>query len=513
MAYDRIFQQGTTMFRRQPRFQSALLVVAVLLGIQLFLIFQATNEESERNLSSSTSSGAELFSPTEASSRFNGGGVLVRALQNGGREQSLRADKKERSLQTQRDYDRFVNSSHIAINDSMDDANVVVFVCNHKYSAAVADSIVGLRIDGGYQGDVAVILQEDEDLSIPKMQEMILDLLQKRIDKAFNSTISMDATSLLEARRRLFFFSVQDLLNSLLDGKPNLCYLGQPPPLSPCKEENRRNGHAAYYRKLLIYHPSIALRWQRVLYMDACMTFHRPYVDWMFDLSAKQQPGKLLAALDPWRWRQKRLMKGQLLLNSPAATNSSEDTSEDTSCTLDPNDEALLRRLVLGNERKFYLPSALSETAYFNSALVLYDTSIVTSYTEVTQSADSTVIELMILYHLLGKVFKGGDQVIQSVYWMYLRDRKEFGILEREFWDDGEMVPYTFEPPPTGSTEVPILSGGNLERAVCRSRPVNKAPFDEEENLSLEEKRQRRWEQRRHQREWRQRQKAQRQRI
>lgn len=73
--------------------------------------------------------------------------------------------------------------------------------------------------------------------------------------------------------QRIFLFSVQELLDSLFGYNSNLSYLRQPPPLSPCKDENRRTGHMAYYRKLLIYHPSIALHYMTQI--DKASYFNR----------------------------------------------------------------------------------------------------------------------------------------------------------------------------------------------------------------------------------------------
>jgi hypothetical protein len=210
-------------------------------------------------------------------------------------------------------------------------------------------------------------------------------------------------------------------------------------------------------------------------------------------------------------------MKGQLLssmvMSAGNMTGLNNNNSSD-SCNLDPRGEKLLRRLVLGKGQQGvteHLPSALSETPYFNSALILYDASVIRSYNDVTQSSSSTVVELIVLYHLLGDVFKGGDQAIQSVYWMYLRDRSDFGVLENDFWDNGELRPYSFEPPQPTQNERQdvIISGGNIDRPICRLRPVNKALFfqGKDESPSLEEKRVKRWNERRSQREWRLKQK------
>jgi hypothetical protein len=384
---------------------------------------------------------------------------------------------------------------------------VVIFVCNGRYHSAVSMGIASLRADGGYNGDVAVILEEDS-ITKDQMREAIVEGERKALTTS-TTNISTAITE-DEISRRLFLFSVEELVESLFSehNRQGLDYLRQPPPLSSCKEENRKAGHNAYYRKILIYHPSIALRWERVLYLDACMTFHLPYVDWIFDLSSIQQPRKLLAALDPWRWRRRGQMKGQLLTSMQFKSNSTNTTT----CVGDPDGEKLLRRLVLKKDRDepigAHHPSALSATPFFNSAFILYDSHVVRNYKEVTNSASSTIIEIMILYHLLGQVFRGGDQLIQSVYWMYLRDRNEFGVLEKEFWDDGDILPYSFEPPTDETRTRVIMSGGNLDRPVCSLRPVNKALFvPSNDDLSVEERRRNRWNDRSHQREWRLRQK------
>mmetsp|Transcript_12728 Transcript_12728/g.20509 ORF Transcript_12728/g.20509 Transcript_12728/m.20509 type:complete len:123 (-) Transcript_12728:154-522(-) len=87
----------------------------------------------------------------------------------------------------------------------------------------------------------------------------------------------------------------------------------------------------------------------------------------------------------------------------------------------------------------------------------------------------------------LRNVFVGGDQQIQSVYWMYLRHPSEFTVLPKELWsaDDHSIWTYTFPPPvPTASKKaawyidgtkhspMPIVTAINSERSVCATRSV-----------------------------------------
>mmetsp|Transcript_1021 Transcript_1021/g.1603 ORF Transcript_1021/g.1603 Transcript_1021/m.1603 type:complete len:512 (-) Transcript_1021:251-1786(-) len=335
---------------------------------------------------------------------------------------------------------------------------VVLFICDERYSDAVAMAVASLRNDGAYYGDAVVILEESDTM---KRDDMYRKLRNERPDED-----------------RTIVYTTAELMGSLFPKRNKDHPLWDPPRLMECLDDNRKSGHTAYYRKMLMFHPTIALQWDIVLFLDGCTSFHLPLVNKVFDLSTKQQPGKVLAALDLWRWRRKPgnlNFKGQLLPRGK--------------CTLDRAGEDFVRRVVhnkLFPDEDTYEPfrplpnsnkprsDILNAAPYMGGALVLYDTSVVRNYKRVTGSASSTIVELLQLFHFLGNVFRdGGDQNIQSVYWMYLRP-KDFAVLEREFWDDGKTVAYLTAPPWKEMRNKVILSAYHFNRSVCTERESNR---------------------------------------
>ncbi|KAL3913980.1 MAG: hypothetical protein SGILL_006278 [Bacillariaceae sp.] len=355
---------------------------------------------------------------------------------------------------------------------------VVMYICNGAYCDAVVMSIQSLRVDGGYKGDVVVVLEETNGL---------------------NTTSNVTRASMSHQLRnqnmhqRVALYTVKELMDSLYSDleqsqllnharKEELAVLQEPPPLLSCFQNYRRRAHMAYYRKLLVYHPTIALQWSHVLFMDTCMTFHLPYLDKIFELSQVQHPRTVLATLDLWRWRHGGLK--QKLFSSLKNDN----------CQVDVSGEALLRQIVKTSSRMSSVASSkkdiLTAATFYNSAFSLYDTSVVRNYRPVTGTSSSTLIEMMRLHHRLANVFQGGGQEIQSVYWMYLRHPTEFAVLPTELWshDDRAVLTFSFEPPTaTASKEsswkhdvrkyspMPIVTAINLDRGVCAHRSVNAA--------------------------------------
>jgi hypothetical protein len=212
------------------------------------------------------------------------------------------------------------------------------------------------------------------------------------------------------------------------------------------------------------------------------MTFHLPLVDKIFDLSRKQQPNRLLASLDILRWRY-NVMKNHLLSSHKGCTTNDVNTvgkkfvyhiiKSTTSPSI--ND---------GGHGDIFIKSP-----YFISGLILYDTSIIRHYN--IDNPATTIIELLQLYHILGRVFTG-DQLIQSVYWMYMRST-EFDAMHQYFWSkpldihavgtdlrlSKLIVPYKFEPLPSDVNlfwkEPQIVSALNFNRHACKDRSVNAA--------------------------------------
>ena len=135
---------------------------------------------------------------------------------------------------------------------------VVIFTCNEFYASAVASSVVSVRIDGGYMGDIAVILEESSNVTMSWMKDQVkLEYDQRN-------------KGMLEDRDDKFFvFSSDDLFHSLLQN-PKISFLKQTPPKAPCLPPKRNRGHRGYYLKTLIYHPTIAEKWDIVLCTYPC---------------------------------------------------------------------------------------------------------------------------------------------------------------------------------------------------------------------------------------------------
>jgi hypothetical protein len=189
----------------------------------------------------------------------------------------------------------------------------------------VANSIASLRVDGKYMDDIAVIV--DEKLDNPNdtfTKHDMYSMIRKEYPRQTN----------------IFMYSATELLDSLFEtsdtSEPHI--LSNPPPVSPCKSAHRKEGHAAYYRKVLAYHPTIALQWRYVMGMDACMTFHLPLVEMIFDWI--RQTNKLLALLDPMRWSFRGRMKANL------HSYGKKDHSKNPDCKFDSNAKNFLRHVI-----------------------------------------------------------------------------------------------------------------------------------------------------------------------
>jgi len=262
-------------------------------------------------------------------------------------------------------------------NSDNNKGRVVVFICNGGYSEPVIMSIQSLRKDGGYHGDVVVVLDEDNPSSTTTApvtrQSMRQQLLQQNI------------------HQNVVIYTVQELMDTLMldlhqaqpnndqqqqqqDDVPyNYSALKEAPPASDCLPSHRKRGRAAYYHKLLLYHPTIALQWRYVLYMDACMTFHLPYIDKIFEVSERQHPHSVLAALDLWRWRDKGL--ASQLVSSRAEYEreqrkiskknpSAPQEKEEEICMIGANAEKLLQHIVHSSPRSESLLSIPSSKCF-----------------------------------------------------------------------------------------------------------------------------------------------------
>jgi hypothetical protein len=311
--------------------------------------------------------------------------------------------------------------------------NVVVYICGgDKYCDAVVDSIQSLRANGGYTGNVVVIFNASGPQS---RNESSSTQTARYVDNADASSLS----GLLSLSDVIVLLS-NDLIEDIIEKYPDLEYLRDPPRVPKCIKGEDRTARYAKYSKLLIYHPSIANRWDRVLFLDACMSYLRPHIESLFNMPEIR--GHLLAQADPWRWRRFHLK------------------SKINACPSSIGLETL-HRLIGGKD-----PASLG---YFNSALVLYDTDIVRKYkTRSTPSAYATIIEILVAFHTLTSVVTGGDQTIQSIYWIY--GREEYASLPLTLLES-DMVPYEFLV--RLPDEPHILTGGNPLREVCNKRATN----------------------------------------
>lgn len=337
------------------------------------------------------------------------------------------------------------HDQHVERVTSRRQNNVIVFVFNERYASAIIDSIHSLRSVGNYTGDVAAILEEtDETYNVTSFQRALQAEFprRRRLQEEDGSVAGIHT------------FSTQELYDELNLG-PEAQFLRQPPDVAECKHTQRAKGHTAYYRKLLGYHPKFAERWDRILLLDACMSFHAPHVDALFEMAEIKD--HLLATPDPWIWRQEKLEKEVL------------------SCI--PAEQLDLLKHLVGHDL---------QGGYFNSAFVMYDAKIVRDYKRVTGTSSSTLVELLHLAHSLGQTFNSGDQALQSVYWKYMRDK--FSTLPMELLDH-EYVPYEFM---ARLPEQPhIVTAGHHKRAVCQARPTNKRSvnsFSSMPNLNKDQK-------------------------
>jgi hypothetical protein len=294
-------------------------------------------------------------------------------------------------------------------------SNVVVFVTNERYGSAVAASTISLRKDGGYQDDIAVIVDEGGHFNISSLQREIREMKG-----------SLD---------NITFYKTTDLWDSLV-GSHNesaVSYLRDAPPAPQCSSDHRKRGHPAYYLKTLIYHPAIADKWDYVLFVDSCMTFHSPHLHEIFQM--KEIRGHVLAAPDPWIYGRK-MLGGQVM-----------------ECA----DKEAVKLATT------YVGQDLEVSSYFTTGFVLYDSHIIRNHGE---SSSATILELLKLYHEIGTVFPG-DQFITSVYWVYLR--KQYQIIPYGLFGS-PRVPYEFIK--RMPNEQYIVTAGNVDRTICKSRPT-----------------------------------------
>jgi hypothetical protein len=169
---------------------------------------------------------------------------------------------------------------------------VVVFTCNEAYGRAVASSVISVRIDGGYEGDVAILMEQSQNLTFAWMQQEIQhehkiqrQQRQNQEQSRKNATISKENEGNHyhdNPLHRVFIFSTDELWDSLLSWSSSstkqaernisssssslsIADLRNTPPAGWCMPPKRMSGHRGYFLKTLIYHPIMAERWDIVL--------------------------------------------------------------------------------------------------------------------------------------------------------------------------------------------------------------------------------------------------------
>jgi hypothetical protein len=318
-------------------------------------------------------------------------------------------------------YFEFEEQKVLAKSAEFDLNNVVLMVCDEPYCGAVANLIVSLRIDGGHEGDIAVIVEQSQNYT-KKSLEADID----RESKGMIDGIVTNAT--------IYIWSTDELFDALqLDEKTQ--YLKDCPPLAECLKDYPKRKHKAFYLKSLMFHP-IFTKWNTVLFMDACMTIHSPHIFELFQLP--EVKGHILASPDPWYWG-RRGIAAKFVKDCP-----------------DHNTTQIVATLVKKSD--------LTKVRYFASGLILFDTSIIKTHG--TTLAD-TVIEISTLYHTLSKLFVG-DQEILSIYWVYVRT--EFRVLPLAMFESNR-VPYEFVKRIPGDPH--IITAGHKSRDVCTKRSTN----------------------------------------
>ena len=153
------------------------------------------------------------------------------------------------------------NDSGAAVSER-EERHAVVFACNDRYASAAASSVASVRMDGGYNGDIIVII--DNDVGKTNMTQMIIE----------HGGVMDDRIILLEASELFDSLLLEHNATTMLD------YLREPPTPLSCLPGNRLRGRKGYYLKTLVFHPWIARQWDKILckfYDVICANFHAEF--------------------------------------------------------------------------------------------------------------------------------------------------------------------------------------------------------------------------------------------
>jgi len=292
-----------------------------------------------------------------------------------------------------------------------------MFFGDRKYALALVDSVRSVRKDGGWRGDVLAVISGNVSVEI---------LRNLRQEDVRNVAVRL-SDILLEAIR-------------------------YPPEFSPGVAACRLNGTDTggggvpyarmipYYHKAMVpFSPFVKKKWDRVLFMDSCMTFHLPKIPLFF--TRIRTDGHLLAVPDPWQWSKKGLSQKILFRRC---------------------DQAAYRRLIANPKIDVNLPFS-----YFASGLMLYDTSIIDPGEDAKPG--TTLEEIRDVWEQFGTLMMG-DQELQSIYWGFLKN--VYRMLPLRFFGEAREIPYDFRLGNFRQRDY-VVTPGNPSRPVCLLRATN----------------------------------------
>merc|ERR1712086_78813 len=276
----------------------------------------------------------------------------------------------------------------------------VALVFDRAYMEAGADMVKSLRGDGGWEGDILLVFDADR-------AELVSHLTKRQF--GLNRTVIVHPDDLLPlGTRDAPVFSSSQVAKCLGKTKVSRPY---------------------YLKASTIFTTYVKERWDRILYVDSCHTIFTPDVDYFFTHINSQ--GVLLAAPDPWIWARRGL---SYTLNPTCDKVAYTKLKANTSVSLDAKDN-------------------------FNSALMLFDTSIIEA---------STIHEIYSVWRDYSSLqFKGKDQELQTIYWHYFKGR--YRILPMVL-PGTDLIPYSFF---RVRGLKYIMGAGHKTRPVCLKRSTN----------------------------------------
>jgi len=274
----------------------------------------------------------------------------------------------------------------------------VALVFDRTYMEASVDMAKSLRRDGGWEGDILMVFDGDR------------------------AEIANHLATLQFGLNRTTIFHPDDLLPQEARDSP----MFNSSQVAKCRGETKVL-RAKYLKASTISTTTVKERWHRILYVDSCHTIFTPDVDYFF--TRINSKGILFVAPDPWRWAKEGLSSK---LNTRCDKVAYNKLKADPLVSLDAKD-------------------------HFNSALMLFDTSIIEA---------STVHEIHSVWRDYSSLMHG-DQELQTIYWHYLKGR--YRILPMML-PATDLIPYSFF---RVRGLKYIMGAGHKTRQVCLKRPTN----------------------------------------